>query len=179
MKGQTFGKRDHDQCSVNKHGVSQMLRHSNRLWLLELHKAHPRRHRHRRVTIEEAKKMLHQIAQNCKQSSKQCTFFVLSFHNATWSNHTQLLAHSQFNVKMHSVHPSNHNIHTQYCHNDNKHIPQILGRGWPTQNIKRPITTTSLHPIVPIKSRPGSLLLAGLSFLDFISCITVFICKLK
>lgn len=38
---QTFGKRDHDQRSVHEHSVGQMLRHSHRLWLLELHKTHP------------------------------------------------------------------------------------------------------------------------------------------
>lgn len=49
---QTFSKRHHDQRSVYKHSVCQMLRHSDRLRLLELHKAHPRRHRHRRITEE-------------------------------------------------------------------------------------------------------------------------------
>lgn len=49
---QTFCKGDHDQCSVHKHGVSQMLRYSNRLGLLEPHKTNPRCHRHGRITGE-------------------------------------------------------------------------------------------------------------------------------
>lgn len=55
IRRQTFSKWDHNQCSIHEHSVSQMLRHSNRLWLLELHEAHPRCHRHRRITIEKIK----------------------------------------------------------------------------------------------------------------------------
>lgn len=46
----TFCKGHYDQCSVHKHGVGQMLRHPNRLGLLELHKTHPRCHWHGGVT---------------------------------------------------------------------------------------------------------------------------------
>lgn len=156
MKRQTFSKRDHDQCSVHKHSVSQMLGHSNRLWLLELHKAYPRRHWHRGITIVKLKK---QNTTLNTQKLQTISFFVLSFIPfipiCFVMHRVVVLAHSQFNVKMLSVHPSNKDIHTQYSNNDNKYVPGT----WFVASLKCPCSK-------------GSMLLDGISLLIILAVST-------
>ena len=72
MMRQTFSKRDHDQGSVHKDSVSQMLRNPNRLWLLELHKTHARCHRHRRITVEMVRSNI-SISWNWRKKNSQVT----------------------------------------------------------------------------------------------------------